>query len=43
MTVHLMGADHPFAAPSTLPYQLPPFGDIDEAAYRPAFLAGMAA
>jgi peptidyl-dipeptidase Dcp len=37
-----LGADNPFALPSTLPYQLPPFERIRDADYRPAFLAGMA-
>jgi len=33
--------DNPFAAPSTLPFQLPPFDRIRDADYRPAFEAGM--
>ena len=33
---------NPFAAPSTLPYQLPPFPRIHDADYAPAFTAGMA-
>ncbi|ASD22332.1 peptidase M3 [Cryobacterium sp. LW097] len=33
---------NPFLAPSTLPYQLPPFGEIRNEHYRPAFDAGMA-
>ena len=37
-----LSADNPFAQPSALPYQLPPFDRIDIDAYRPAFLAGMA-
>lgn len=35
--------DNPFAQPSSLPFQLPPFDRIRDADYRPAFLAGMAA
>jgi len=38
-----MTPDNPFAEPSSLPYQLPPFDRIKVADYRPAFLAGMAA
>jgi peptidyl-dipeptidase Dcp len=34
-------ADNPFKEPSTLPYQLPPFGRIKDADYLPAFEAGM--
>jgi len=33
---------NPFAAPSTLPYELPPFDRITNADYRPALDAGMA-
>ena len=33
---------NPFLAPSTLPYQLPPFAEIRDEHYRPAFDAGMA-
>ena len=33
---------NPFLAPSTLPYQLPPFAEIRDEHYRPAFAAGMA-
>ncbi|MBX0298568.1 M3 family metallopeptidase [Cryobacterium sp. 1639] len=33
---------NPFLAPSTLPYQLPPFADIENEHYRPAFELGMA-
>src|SRR5665647_770035 len=33
---------NPFLAPSTLPYQLPPFADILDAHYRPAFERGIA-
>jgi peptidyl-dipeptidase Dcp len=36
-------ADNPFAAPSTLPFQLPPFDRIHDADYAPAFQAGMKA
>ncbi|MBC7443651.1 MAG: M3 family metallopeptidase [Ramlibacter sp.] len=32
---------NPFSSPSTLPYELPPFGLIREEHYRPAFLQGM--
>ncbi|MGN6503731.1 MAG: M3 family metallopeptidase, partial [Pseudolysinimonas sp.] len=35
-------ADNPFASPSTLPYGLPPFADIRDEHYEPAFEAGMA-
>ncbi len=35
-------ASNPFAAPSRLPYQLPPFGRIHDADFAPAFAAGMA-
>lgn len=38
-----MSPDNPFAQPSSLPYQLPPFDRIGSADYRPAFLEGMAA
>jgi peptidyl-dipeptidase Dcp len=34
--------DNPFAEPSSLPYQLPPFDRIGDADYRPAFVAAMA-
>ncbi len=33
---------NPFARPSTLPFQLPPFNRIKDADFRPAFEAGMA-
>jgi len=33
---------NPFLQPSTLPYQLPPFGEIEDEHYRPAFEAGFA-
>ncbi|MET0713611.1 MAG: M3 family metallopeptidase [Mycetocola sp.] len=32
---------NPFLVPSTLPYQLPPFADIRDEHYRPAFEQGM--
>src|SRR5262249_16347210 len=35
-------ADNPFAAPSTLPFHLPPFDRIRDSDYRPAIEAGMA-
>jgi peptidyl-dipeptidase Dcp len=35
-------ADNPFAAPSALDFQLPPFDRIRDSDYRPAFEAGMA-
>ncbi|HEX4817655.1 MAG TPA: M3 family metallopeptidase [Nonomuraea sp.] len=35
-------AENPFFAPSTLPYELPPFADIREEHYLPAFRRGMA-
>jgi peptidyl-dipeptidase Dcp len=38
----VLGADNPFDAPSSLPYQLPPFDRIHDSDYRSAFLAGMA-
>ena len=33
---------NPFFTPSTLPYQLPPFAEIRDEHYEPAFEAGMA-
>ncbi|WP_042419646.1 M3 family metallopeptidase [Streptacidiphilus anmyonensis] len=33
---------NPFLQPSTLPFELPPFAEIEEAHYLPAFDAGMA-
>ena len=33
--------DNPFLYPSSLPYQLPPFGQIEEDMFLPAFEAGM--
>ncbi|MFI7418991.1 M3 family metallopeptidase [Nonomuraea sp. NPDC049684] len=35
-------AENPFFAPSSLPYQLPPFADVREEHYLPAFERGMA-
>ncbi|MFG2075873.1 M3 family metallopeptidase [Nonomuraea maritima] len=35
-------AENPFFAPSSLPYELPPFDDIREEHYLPAFERGMA-
>ena len=35
-------SDNPFAKPSTLPLQLPPFDKIKDEHFRPAFEAGMA-
>jgi peptidyl-dipeptidase Dcp len=35
-------AENPFFVPSTLPYQLPPFAEIRDEHYRPAFERGMA-
>jgi peptidyl-dipeptidase Dcp len=37
-----LSTDNPFAAPSTLPYGLPPFSDIRDEHFEPAFEAGMA-
>ena len=34
-------ADNPFAQPSTLPFQMPPFDRIHDSDYLPAFEAGM--
>ncbi|HEY2275023.1 MAG TPA: M3 family metallopeptidase [Steroidobacteraceae bacterium] len=36
-----MAADNPFARPSPLPFEMPPFGRIHDADYAPAFEAGM--
>ena len=33
---------NPFASPSPLPFELPPFADVRLEHYRPAFEAGMA-
>ena len=43
MTPPTLPADNPFAAPSTLPYELPDFGAIRHEHLRPALLAGLAA
>ncbi len=40
--VQNLAAENPFAKPSTLPYQLPPFDRVKDADFRPAFEAGMA-
>ncbi len=37
-----LDATNPFATPSTLPFELPPFADIRAEHYRPAFDAGVA-
>jgi len=37
------GPDNPFYAPSTLPFQAPPFDKIKDSDYQPAIDAGMAA
>jgi peptidyl-dipeptidase Dcp len=37
----MISPDNPFAQPSTLPYQLPPFDRIRSAHYLPAYLAGI--
>ena len=37
-----MTTDNPFLSPSTLPFELPPFADIREEHYLPAFELGMA-
>lgn len=36
------GPQNPFYAPSTLPFQAPPFNKIKDADYQPAIEAGMA-
>ncbi|MEN9711005.1 MAG: hypothetical protein RL441_997, partial [Actinomycetota bacterium] len=36
-----LDTSNPFALPSTLPYELPPFADIRDEHYAPAFYAGM--
>jgi len=41
MADHSLKADNPFAHPSTLPYELPPFDRIRDEDYLPAFEAGM--
>ncbi|WP_020659423.1 M3 family metallopeptidase [Amycolatopsis benzoatilytica] len=38
----MISPDNPFAVPSELPYELPPFDRIAEEHYRPAFEAGLA-
>jgi peptidyl-dipeptidase Dcp len=38
----MISPDNPFAAPSELPYALPPFDRISDEHYRPAFEAGLA-
>ncbi|WP_409180286.1 M3 family metallopeptidase [Amycolatopsis sp. VS8301801F10] len=38
----MISPDNPFAAPSGLPYELPPFDRISDEHYRPAFEAGLA-
>ncbi|WP_267414273.1 MULTISPECIES: M3 family metallopeptidase [unclassified Sphingomonas] len=35
-------AGNPFASPSTLPFEAPPFDRIKDSDYQPAFIAGMA-
>ncbi len=37
----MISPDNPFAAPSELPYALPPFDRIADEHYRPAFAAGL--
>ena len=37
----LLDAANPFAAPSTLPYELPPFDRIHDSDFMPAYQAGM--
>ena len=37
------GPTNPFYAPSTLPFQAPPFDKIKDSDYQPAIEAGMAA
>lgn len=38
----LLDATNPFAKPSALPFELPPFADVRAEHYRPAFEAGVA-
>ena len=38
----MISPDNPFAAPSELPYALPPFDRVADEHYRPAFEAGLA-
>jgi peptidyl-dipeptidase Dcp len=40
--VPTLGPDNPFYAPSTLPFQAPPFDKIHDADFQPAIEAGMA-
>ena len=42
ISVATLLASNPFASPSTLPYQAPPFDQIEDAHYLPAIEAGMA-
>lgn len=42
VTAQALPAANPFARPSTLPYQAPPFDRIKDADYQPAIEAGMA-
>jgi len=42
MSATQFSPSNPFAKPSTLPYQLPPFNVIKDSDFRPAFEAGMA-
>ena len=42
MAQNYAGASNPFFSPSTLPYGLPPFAQITDAHYRPAFERGIA-
>ncbi|MDE0879467.1 MAG: dipeptidyl carboxypeptidase II, partial [Sphingomonas bacterium] len=37
-----MRADNPFAKPSMLPFEAPPFDRIKDTDYQPALIAGMA-
>ena len=41
-TATAFGPSNPFYAPSTLPFQAPPFDKIKDSDYQPAFEAGMA-
>ncbi len=41
-TATTFGPSNPFYAPSTLPFQAPPFDKIKDSDYQPAFEAGMA-
>jgi peptidyl-dipeptidase Dcp len=42
MVAQKFGPDNPFYAPSTLPFQAPPFDRIKDSDYQPAIEAGMA-